>query len=262
MLPVVTRLSASLIIAMFALACDGGSATSATAAKNAAATKGEGEAAPGPAAAADPGGDEGALGQLQAVDGIDLNAIVNKSPEQVGAVLGEPSKTGTDRISCVRFVPERVFFACNQEIRAYEHATFADIRIDFEDGKAARVAISGVPGSGAFDPIAAMAAVGVSVPGEPRTQTETLAPVDGSEGGKAEIWDWGNSSARMLVDGQQFRVRVSVVEGDWARSKVELINNTPLDDDQKARIKPIRGQGQDSSSSESEAVSSDPAPSP
>lgn len=218
--------------------CDRGSATSA-----------KGEAGPKTktkvdieADAPDAAAAEVEMGTIRPTDAIDLGALVNRSPDQVEAVLGPPAETGSDRISCVRFVPERVFFACEQEIRTYEHPGFERVRIDFEDGKAAQVSIIGVPGSGAFDPVAALASVGVSLPDEPRTNTETLTPVDGSPGGTATIWDWGNSSARLLVDGLQHRVRVSVVDGDWARSKIEIINNNPLDDDQKARIKPVRGQ--------------------
>ena len=234
------------MIAIVAFGCDQDSATSAKGNedKSGAAQPAD---APKPTEAKPAGEGDMAMGELRAVEGFDLGAFVNRTPEEVEAVLGSPTDTGSDRISCVRFVPERVFFACETEIRAYKHANFEEIRIEFEDGKAARVSVIGVPGSGEFDPLAALASVGISVPGEPHKQTEGLAPVDGSEGGTATIWDWGNSASRLLVDGLQHRVRVSVVDGDWRRSKVEVLINHPLNDDQKARIKPVKGQGGESS---------------
>ena len=127
---------------------------------------------------------------------------------------------------------------------------------EFPDYPASTVTTS--DGSGEFDPRAALTTLGVSVPGEPQERTQQLAPVDGSEGAMATIWEWGNSTARLVVDGLQHRVRVSVVEGEWARSKVEIINNNPLDDDQKARIKPVKGQGGSTDAVSSEASSSEP----
>ena len=60
-------------------------------------------------------------------------------------------------------------------------------------------------------------------------------------GDVVDVWVWGNSSARLLVDDLEHRVRLSVINGEWRRSKVEVINNHPLDADQRARIKLPRG---------------------
>lgn len=190
----------------------------------------------GPAAA----NDGTSLGQLVANELINLNAIVNKTPAEVDAELGPPKNTGSDRISCVRFVPERVFFACEQEIRIYEHPKFESVRVEFEDGRAATVALAGLPGEGAFNPDAALALVGVRLPDGPRHDNPSLG-MGGDSEAVVDRWEWSNTRARLLVDGLQFRVRLSVVNGEWSRAKFELINNNPLDADQQARIKPVRG---------------------
>ena len=52
---------------------------------------------------------------------VDLSGLLHKTPDEVEALLGKPTDTGKQRISCVRFVPERVFFACEQEARFYAH---------------------------------------------------------------------------------------------------------------------------------------------
>jgi len=174
------------------------------------------------------------LGQLQASAAIDLRTILNKTPAEVDAALGEPTDTGSDRVSCVRFVPERVFFACEQEIRLYSHPSFESIRVEFEDGYAATVALAGLPGEGAFDPTAALAAVGLELPREPKHDNP---PLSTAAADTVDRWEWGNSEARLLVDGLEQRVRLTVVNGEWRRSKLELINNDPLSPEQRARIK-------------------------
>ena len=248
MLSPVTRLQLSLLGAFLLTACDPGSASGAKAGgaegtaaqKTTADAKAEGavEAEAKPSAPA--GGETQELGSVTKTEVIDLAAIVNKTPEEVEALLGANEGTGSDRISCVRFLPERVFFACKQELRVYKHPEFEEIRVDFEDGRAAQVALIGLPGGGEFEPKAALALVGVSLPGEGRERSEAVSTNNGSAGGNARIWEWGNSSARLILDGQQQRVRLSIVEDDWARTKLELINNNPLTDEQKARIKQPR----------------------
>jgi hypothetical protein len=182
-----------------------------------------------------------ALGQVKATPQINLNALVNKTSAQVDALLGPPKDVGTDRISCVRFLPDRVFFACEQEIRVYESEHFEQIRVEFEDGLSAMVAISGLPGEGPFEPIAALASVGVSVPDEPRHDNPPPA-INGDSSDVIDRWEWGNSSARLRIDGLEQRVRLSVVNKDWRRAKLELINNHPLTDEQTAKIKLPRGE--------------------
>jgi hypothetical protein len=181
------------------------------------------------------------LGRVVASQYIDLGQLANKTVDEVEAVLGEPTTTGMDRVSCVRFVPQRVFFACEQEIRVYGHREFESIRVEFEDGRAALVALSGLPGEGPFDPKAAIAAVGLELPEEPKHDNPTLnSPQAGGEpGAVVDRWEWGNSRARLRIDGLEHRVRLTTVNGEWRRAKLELINNHPLTPEQKERIKPV-----------------------
>jgi hypothetical protein len=190
------------------------------------------------------------LGQLRSSEHIDLNLLVNKTPAEVEAVLGKPENLGSDRVSCVRFVPERVFFACQQEIRIYQRPPFAHIRVEFEDGRAANVTLSGLPGEGVFNVDAALALVGVVLPDAPSHDNPPLG-VGGDPDDVVDRWEWGNSRARLRIDGLEHRVRVSVVNSDYRRSKLEIINNNPLSPEQTARIKPVKGSpGESSSSSE------------
>jgi hypothetical protein len=186
---------------------------------------------------------------------VDLAALLRRTPEQVEALLGKPTDTGVQRISCVRFVPERVFFACEQEARFYAHPQLDRIAVEYEDGYAATIQLVGLRGEGEFNPDKALAIAGLALPGNPRASTPTFGMGDDPEQ-KVQAWDWFNSAARLMVEGKQFRVRVSVVNGEWKRSKVEVIDNTPLDDDQRKRIKTSK-----SDPGVSEAPSA-PAPAP
>jgi hypothetical protein len=245
MLAPVTGLRSGMLIAVLLTACSNDRVAGADASR---AQDGDGQKASDEVLVDDqslkvsgPASSEGVpLGQVTATPLINLNALVNKTPEQVDAVLGPPKDVGTDRISCVRFLPDRVFFACEQEIRVYEHKPFEQIRVEFEDGYAALVAISGLPGEGAFEPTAALASVGVTVPDEPRHDNPALA-MGGDPADVVDRWEWGNSSARLRIDGLEHRVRLSVVNDEWRRAKVELINNHPLSDSQTAKIKTPRG---------------------
>lgn len=235
-----TRLHASLLATLLLAACSKDSASGAKAEadggrKAPASGEVELEADPGPKLDAD----GQPLGYLRASEFVDLRTIVNKSAEQVDAVLGEPIDIGSDRVSCVRFVPERVFFACEQQIRVYAHPQFESIRVEFEDGRAALVALAGLPGDGTLEPGAALASLGVEIPGEPNHDNPGLSA--GEPGDVVDRWVWGNSRARLLIDGLEHRVRLSVVNGDWRRAKLEIINNNPLSPAQEQRIKPARG---------------------
>ena len=243
MLGPVTRLHASLLATLLLAACSKDSASGAKADADRgrkAPASAEAQLEPDPGPKLDANGKP--LGYLRATEFVDLRTIVNKTPEQVDAVLGEPTDTGSDRISCVRFVPKRVFFGCEQEIRIYANRQFESIRVEFEDGRAALVALEGLPGSGKFDYRAALTAVGVELPGEPRHDNPGLNADE--PGAVVDRWQWSNSRARLLIDGLQHRVRLSVVNGEWRRSKLEIINNNPLSAAQKQRIKPVRGAEQ------------------
>jgi hypothetical protein len=181
------------------------------------------------------------LGQLRTSEHIDLNLLVNKTPDEVDAVLGPPKDTGTDRVSCVRFVPERVFFACEQQIRVYQRPPFEQVRVEFEDGRAANIGITGLPGEGAFNLDAALASVGVLLPEAPSHSNPALG-IGGDPGDVVDLWEWSNARARLRVDGLEHRVRVSVVNSEYRRAKLEIINNNPLSSEQAARIKPVKGE--------------------
>lgn len=187
---------------------------------------------------------------------VDLSALLNESPDSVEALLGKPTDTGTQRISCVRFVPERTFFACKQEARFYAHPQLERLVVEYEDGLSANVSLIGLRGEGEFSPDKALALAGLSLPGTPRETAPTFGLGDDPDQ-KVQAWDWFNSQSRLLVDGLQFRVRVSVVNGDWKRSKVEVINNNPLDDEQRKRVRVSKS---DPGVSEDPGVAGAPAP--
>jgi hypothetical protein len=178
------------------------------------------------------------LGQLRSAEHIDLNLLVNKTPAEIEAVLGAAQNSGSDRVSCVRFVPQRVFFACEQEIRVYQHPPYEQIRIEFEDGRAANVALTGLPGEGPFNLDAALDSAGVVLPESPSHDNPALG-VGGEPGDVVDRWEWVNSRARLRVDGLEHRVRMSVVNSEYRRAKLEIINNNPLSPEQAARIKPV-----------------------
>jgi hypothetical protein len=170
---------------------------------------------------------------------VDLSVLLHRSPDQVEAILGKPTETGKQRISCVRFVPERVFFACEQEARFYTHPQLERLVVEYEDGVATTISLAGLQGEGEFNPDKALAIAGLALPGNPRESKPTFGLGDEPDQ-NVQAWDWHNSEARMRVEGQQYRVRVSVVNGEWKRSKVEVINNSPLDAEQRKRIKPSK----------------------
>jgi hypothetical protein len=220
-------------------ACSSDSATSAT--QDGAKPSGDGQTINEPRVSGPAMMDDGTtLGQLRTSEHIDLNLLVNKTPAEVEAVLGAAKEVGSDQSSCVRFLPERVFFACEQEVRLYQHPPFEQIRIEFEDGRAANVALSGFPGEGPFNLDAALASVGVLLPEAPAHDNPPLG-IGGDPGDTVDRWEWSNSRARLRVDGLEQRVRVSVVNSEYGRAKLEIINNNPLSPEQAARIKPVQG---------------------
>lgn len=167
---------------------------------------------------------------------LELQGLLGKSPQEAEARVGEPTGKGMMRKSCVRFVPDRVFFECDYAWQSYpdETGTYEAIQVGYEDGRVASVAVEGVPGEGSFDPEAALAKVGLELPGEPTV----------SEPAKnTKLWSWFNDKARLLVDGKQYRVEVSSVGDAWSTSKVEVILNHPLTAEQKAKLKAPKNDG-------------------
>ncbi len=232
-----TRQHVCLITVLLSLAaCSEPSAPSAAGDTNKSESKSKDEPGTGTGSAtpAQPGN-----GRFTGEGIVDLGKLLHRTPEQVEAVLGKPSDTGMQRISCVRFVPERVFFACEQEARFYPFAKLERIEVEYEDGHAAAINLVGLPGEGAFDPYAALKVAGLELPGEPKPSSPATM---GDSGDKVEVWDWGNDKARLLVGKRQYRVRLSVVNGDWKRSKLEVVDNSPLSDDEKQRIKQPKNQ--------------------
>jgi hypothetical protein len=164
---------------------------------------------------------------------LPITDILGKPPPEAQAKLGEPTGKGMTRTSCVRFVPDRVWFECSYAHQRYADTTgtYTAVQVSYEDGKAAAVAFEGVPGEGAFDPVAALAKVGLVLPAAPRVSE----PKEG-----VELWSWFNHDARLVLDGKQYRVEVSTVDDKWSNSKVEVILNHPLDETQQSKIKPPR----------------------
>lgn len=184
------------------------------------------------AAAAKPS--DGALGKVLAGP-LPIEALLGKTPADVQAQLSEPLGKGMMRKSCVRFLPERTWFSCNFAAQRYgdKSGAYTAIGIEYQDGISTAVAFEGPKNAtGAFDPRAALAYVGLELPGEPRVEQQE---------GDAAIHSWFNASSRLLIAGKQYRVVVSSVANDWARTKVEVILNHPLTDEERARVVPAGG---------------------
>ena len=157
--------------------------------------------------------------------------LLRKTPEEVEAVLGEPKDQGGARVSCVRHVPKRVYFACEQEIRLYNMEGFETLFVEYEDGKAANVALVGfVNGDGEANPDKALELAGLQLVGKPTINE----PGDGEA---ILVYDWFNSAARLLIEDAQFRVRISIPNKEWQKTKLEVVYNSPLSDDEKTRVK-------------------------
>jgi hypothetical protein len=178
--------------------------------------------------------DEGPLGAI--VGGpLPIAEMLGHSPPEVQAHLGDPLGKGGVRKSCVRWVPDKTWFSCDHAWQRYadKSGTFDAIGVEYENGKASMLAFEGVPGDGAFEPRKALAAVGLQLPGEP-TQS---APAEG-----VTLYSWFNSASRLRIHGRQYRVEVSTVGGTWDASRVAIVLNDPLSDEEKAKIVPVKGQ--------------------
>lgn len=159
---------------------------------------------------------------------LPIEEMLGHSPAEVEAKLGDPLGKGESRKNCVRYVPDRTWFRCAHARQRYAdpNGKFKAVGIEFEDGKASAIAFDGLTLEGSFDPDKALAFVGIELAGEPK--------VDEPQSG-TKVYSWFNASARLLIHGRQYRVVASTVEGDWARSKVELILNDPLNADELTR---------------------------
>ena len=166
---------------------------------------------------------------------LPISDLLGKAPADAQAKLGEPTGKGMTRTSCVRFLPERVWFECGYAHQRYADTTgtYKAVQVSYEDGKAASIAFEGVPGEGAFEPVQALAKVGLELPSPPRVSE----PKEG-----VKLYSWFNDEARLVIDGLQYRVEVSTVDDKWEHSKVEIVLNHPLDAAQQAKVKPVRGK--------------------
>ena len=98
----------------------------------------------------------------------------------------------------------------------------------FEDGVAAAIAFDGWKhATGPFDPQALLTAIGLTLP---------VPGDESSPDANVRLWKWFNQQARLKIAGKQYRVDVSVIDDQWARSRVEVTLNEPLTPEQKAKI--------------------------
>jgi hypothetical protein len=153
--------------------------------------------------------------------------VLFQTPEAVDAKLGTPTKTARVYETCYRATPYKVMFKCDGNQRDYQLDSGERIEVTFEDGVATAMAVIALPGAGDFDPRVALELAGLDLPGEPKASNPSEV---------AELWEWFNDEARLPLKKHEFRVQVSVVEKDWKRSKVEVLDNTALNDAQKAKI--------------------------
>jgi len=176
------------------------------------------------------------LAELREDAPLSLKKLLGQPVTAVDALLGAPKSAVLRKASCVRFVPERVFFACDSVTQIYNDPSgqFRQIQVAFEDGLSARLTLDGLFGDGnpLFNPEEALAAVGLSLPSPPTVSN----PVP-----EVTLWSWFNGQARLSLDGHGYRVEVSIVEEDRARSRLELILNDPLTEAEQLRVLPPQG---------------------
>jgi len=191
--------------------------------------KPDAKADPKPDAKADPKPPEDTARGRVLEGPLPIASMLGKAPADVQALLGKPLGKGMIRKSCVRFLPERTWFECQFATQRYgdQGDSYTAIAVEYQDGKSTAVAFDGLrKATGDFDTKLALAYVGLELPGEPKIETP---------GGDATVAVWFNSAARLLIDGRQYRVIVSTVANDWARTKVEVILNDPLDEAEAAK---------------------------
>ncbi len=125
-----------------------------------------------------------------------------------------------------------MWFDCSYAFQRYEDptGTYAAVQVGYEEGVATELAFEAIPGTGDFDPKAALRSVGLILPGNAKLDK----PAEG-----VQRWSWFNSEARLLVHDLQYRVEVTVIDGQWARSQVRVTLNHPLSAEQKARIRVV-----------------------
>ncbi len=185
--------------------------------------------APAPTAAPPAPAEEGPFGRILHGAPFPIADTLDQPPPAVQKDLGEPLGKGMMRKSCVRFVPDRVWFSCDYAEQRYEdpQGRFAAVGVEYTDGKASALSFEGLPGEGPFDPKAALAVLGLELPGKPRLSHPEP---------NVSVWSYFNNAARLRIHGKEYRVIVSVVDDDWKRSKVEILQNHPLTPEQQSRV--------------------------
>jgi hypothetical protein len=159
-----------------------------------------------------------------------IASLLGKPPTEVQPLLSEPLGKGMVRKSCVRFLPERTWFSCEFATQRYgdRSGAYGAIAVEYSDGVSTAIAFEAPKNAtGPFDARAALAYVGLELPGEPKVENPDADAV---------VYAWFNGSARLLIGGRQYRVVVSSVGADWARTKIEVILNDPLNEAERARV--------------------------
>lgn len=180
---------------------------------------------------------DGPLGKVLADAPIALDKFFGSAPPTAETFLGpaeENSKGGTKE-TCVRYLPDRTWFKCAQAWQRYgdKTGTAQALQVTYEEGKAVSLILEKLGGDGPFDPVAALNKAGLELPGKPKLSR----PAEG-----VKLWSWWNSQARLLFGGRQYRVEVSTINDSWESSKVEIILNDPLSDDEKTRVIEVKAQ--------------------
>jgi len=177
----------------------------------------------------------GAMGKVLADAPLPLAELFGAAPPQAEAMFGDPVAKGGSKESCVRFVPDRTWFKCKNAWQRYgdKTGTAETVYVTYEDGKVAAIAFEKVKGEGPFDPTAALKKVGLELPETP----ELKRPAD-----NVKMWSWFNAQARLVFGERQYRVEVSTVDDQWETSKVDIMLNDPLNDDEKARAFEVEPQ--------------------
>ena len=178
---------------------------------------------------------DGPMGKALPDAPIPLAELFGAEPAKAETMFGDPIAKGGTKDSCVRFVPDRTWFKCKHAWQRYSDktGTAESLYVTYEDGKVAAVAFEKVKGEGPFDPTGALKKVGLELP-EPPTLKR---PTD-----NVKLWSWFNAQARLVFGERQYRVEVSTVDDQWETSKVDIMLNDPLNDDEKARAFEVEPQ--------------------
>ena len=169
-----------------------------------------------------------ALGRVLPDAPLPIEAMLGARAADVERHLGEPLGKGMMRKSCVRFVPDRTWFACDYAEQRYTDPTgrFAAIGVEYTDGVSTGLWWERIPGTGPFDPAEALRIVGLELPGKPAVRHPKP---------NVTVYDYFNHAARLRIHGKEFRVEVSVVDDDWQHAKVQMWENDHLTPDQARR---------------------------